>query len=117
MRHRELQATSTCREASLFWKGLGHLDMDVCLSSAPACTRQELVSAFKGLLNPQGGKKKEKCISIVLFYLHITPQDNLTDATKMLCPFSYAHVVFQRAEALLLCADGAEENIPCKEQL
>lgn len=34
----------------------------------------------------------------------------------MLCLFSYAHIVFQRAEALLLCAGAAEEKTPRKEQ-
>lgn len=31
---------------------------------------------------------------------------------SLLCLSSYAHVMFQRVQALLFCADGAGDNIP-----
>lgn len=50
-------------------------------------------------------------IKIVLVELHAMAQDSLTDATAL---SSYTHVMFQRAETLLFCADGAGENIPVR---
>lgn len=76
VRHREVQATSTCRVALLFWQGLDHLGMDVCQSSAPTCMHQEVGSACKGLLNPQGKIASKDSSGLTI------PQDNLTDATK-----------------------------------
>lgn len=61
------------------WNELGHLVRNVSLSSAPTHVNQELVNAFKRLLNSQVKLHRK----IVPVELHSMAQDNLTKVTAL----------------------------------